>query len=152
MPVNFAVERVDDVVSEIEPLIRLHYEEIASFKDKIPLDPDFDRYRTLEAAGALVIITARRHGKLVGYSILFLMPHAHYKSTVFAMNDIVFLHPEERSGGTGVRLFKESERVVRERGAQLISWHIKPINDFSPVLARMGYVHHEIIMAKLLED
>lgn len=149
--VEFAVEKYEDVIGEIRPLLELHYEEIASFRDKVPLDPDYERYRQAEEMGRLLIIAARREGALVGYSIFFLSPHMHYQSTVFAMNDIVFLHPDERSGGTGVRLIKESERIVRERGAALISWHIKPVNDFSPLLERLGYVHHEIIMAKLLE-
>lgn len=152
MAVEIRVERYADVIGEIRPLLELHYEEIASFKEAIPLDPDYARYEQMDAAGRLFIIAARRDGVLVGYSIFFVGPHLHYNSTVFAANDIVFLHPSERQGGLGVRLFKESERLVRERGARMISWHIKPINDFSPLLERLGYVHHEIIMAKLLED
>lgn len=150
--VEFAVEHFADVIGEIKPLLELHYEEIASFKEAIPLDPDYSRYQDLDAAGRLLIITARRDGVLVGYSIFFMLNHLHYNSTLVALNDIVFLHPDERSGGAGVRLFKESERVVRERGARMVSWHIKPINDFSALLERLGYVRHEIIMAKLLEE
>jgi GNAT superfamily N-acetyltransferase len=150
--VEIRVERYADVIGEIRPLLEQHYQEIASFKEAIPLDPDYDRYQDLELAGALVIIAARREGRLVGYSIFFLAPHPHYKSTIFAGNDIVFLRPEERSGGLGVRLIRESERIVRELGAKQISWHIKPVNDFSPLLERLGYARHEIIMAKLLED
>jgi GNAT superfamily N-acetyltransferase len=150
--VEFAVEHFADVIGEIKPLLELHYQEIASFKEHIPLDPDYARYEELDAAGRLLIITARRDGALVGYSIFFLTNHVHYASTLVALNDIVFLHPAERSGGAGVRLFKESERIVRERGARMISWHIKPCNDFSPLLERLGYARHEIIMAKILED
>lgn len=151
MPVEIRVENYADVIGEIKPLLELHYHEIASFKDSIPLDPNFARYAELDAAGALLIIAARRDGVLVGYSIFFLTHHLHYQSTLIAANDIVFLHPSERSGGMGIRLFKESERIARERGAKLISWHIKPVNDFSPILERLGYVRHEIILAKLLE-
>jgi GNAT superfamily N-acetyltransferase len=150
--VNFSVERYADVIGEIKPLLEMHYEEIASFRDKIPLDPNYEKYETLDAQGILLIITARRAAQLVGYSIFFILPHLHYQSTRVASNDIIFLLPDERSGGTGIRLIRESERIVRERGAQFVSWHIKPVNDFSPLLERMGYVRHEIIMAKILED
>lgn len=150
--IEIRVERYADVIGDIKPLLELHWQEIASFKDRVPFDPDYERYQAIEEAGALLIIAARRHGLLVGYSIFFLGPHPHYKSTIFAANDIVFLLPGERSGGLGVRLFKESERIAFERGARFISWHIKPINDFSPLLARLGYSHHEIIMAKPLGD
>jgi hypothetical protein len=52
----------------------------------------------------------------------------------------------------GLRLFKESERVARERGAKKISWHIKPVNDFSPLLKEhLGYQDDEINIAKILE-
>ena len=150
--IEIRVEKYADVIDAIKPLLELHYQEIASFKEDVPLDPDFEKYRQMEELGRLLIIAARAEGALVGYSIFFLIPHMHYKSTLCAMNDIVFLRHDLRHGGAGIRLFKESERIVREHGAKFLSWHIKPINDFSRVLERLGYAHHEIIMAKILEN
>lgn len=151
MALNIQVERYADVIGEIKPLLEAHWREIASFQDAIPLDPNFDAYERMEAAGTLVILAARRDGALVGYSIFFLLPHVHYQTSLFAMNDILYLAPDERANGTGVRLIKQSERVMREHGARLISWHIKPTLDFSPLLERIGYERKEIVMAKLLE-
>lgn len=151
MAVVIRVEKFVDVIGEIRPLLEAHWEEIASHRDEIQLDPDYAIYEKLDAAGILVIVAARRDEKLVGYSIFSVMPHLHYKSTVFAMNDIIYLTPAERASGIGIRLIKESEHFMRERGARLISWHIKPVLDFSPLLERMGYERKEIIMAKLLE-
>lgn len=149
---KIAVESYADVIGEIKPLLEMHWQEIATYRDHIPLDPDYARYQAAEAAGNLLILTARHRGVLVGYSIFFMLAHPHYKSTLFAMNDIIFLHPDLRGGMLGPRLIKASEEEVRSRGAMKISWHIKPSHDFSPLLKRMGYALDEINMAKILED
>lgn len=153
MGVEVRVERYDDVIEEIKPLLEMHWHEIATFKEAIPLDPDYERYRVMDESGMAVIIAARRDGRLVGYSIMFFVHHMHYRSTLFAANDILFLHPDERRGRTGVALIRASERIARERGARKISWHIKSAHDFSRLLVdHLGYQHDEVNVAKLLED
>ncbi len=147
---TIAVENYLSVIEEIKPLLREHWLEIANFKDSIPLDPDWAKYQAMEAAGMLVIITMRRGGKLVGYSIFMLLNHPHYQSTLFAMNDILYLVPAERRGLTGIRLIKESERILMKMNVKKITWHLKPQHDFSPILKRMGYMHEEICMGKVL--
>lgn len=150
--IDVRVEQYATVIGEIKPLLELHWQEIATDRDAIPLDPNFEQYRAMEAAGNLVILTAREAGALIGYSIFFLIRHPHYQSTVFAMNDILFVTPAKRGGRAGLRLIRESERVMRERGASKISWHIKAMHDFSPLLHRIGYATEEIILAKLLKE
>lgn len=154
---SIAVERFADVIEEIKPLLEEHWKEIATFKEDIPLDPDYDGYRKADEAGSMVIVTARHDGELVGYSIFFLLRHPHYRSTWFAMNDILFVRRDKRGSMTGIRLIKQSEtevwRMVSKRGAKLvkISWHLKHSHDFSPVLDSLGYTHDEFTMAKLLK-
>ena len=87
--IEFGVESFDQAVNDIQELIKLHYEEIALNKDVIPLDPDWDKYRALMTNNLACLITARDDGKLVGYSIFFVTSHPHYKSTIFANNDLI---------------------------------------------------------------
>ena len=148
----FKREFYDDVVEDIKPLILEHWNEIALHKDKILLNPDFRRYKLIENSGKLTIITARKETELVGYSIFFLGEHIHYKHCFVATNDVLFLTKKERKGSCGIRLIKESERILKELGAKRLLFHVKPNKDFSPILARCGYVVEEIIMGKLLGD
>lgn len=144
------VEKYADVIDEIKPLLALHWQEIANNRDAIPLDPNYAHYKVMEDAGMLVILAARKDDALVGYSIFFLLRNLHYQSTLFAMNDVLYLLPAERASRVGLRLIKESERVVASMGAKKISWHIKPTHDFSPLLERLGYAKDEIAMGKII--
>lgn len=133
-------------IPEIKQLIGLHWIEVAGYKDQIPLDPDWDRYAELEAAGNIWMATAREEGRMVGYSIFFVGPMLHYKSTVLASNDVVFLHPLHRKGRTtGMRLIKYSHEEMRKR-AQRIVWHLKVAHDWGAILKRLGYKHEENLM------
>jgi len=142
----------DQLVSEIEPLIQLHYDEIALNKEYIPLDPDWDAYKKLADSGNLLIVAARRDGNLVGYAVFFLMQHIHYKSTKIANNDILYLHPDYRQGRLGIRLIKDSETACRFRGVNKILWHIKFAKDFRTIFYRLGYADEDAIVGKILRN
>lgn len=148
---DFAVETVDQCVGDIPPLLQAHWEEVALYRDQIPLEPDFDRYRQIESNGALVVVTARSEGELRGYSVFLLHQHLHYKSCLVASNDVIFMDRRCR-GVAGMRLIDQSERILVERKADRILWHVKPSNDWSAVLAARGYVQEEIVMGKLVGD
>lgn len=148
---TFQLETVDQCCEDIQPLLAQHWNEVALYRDEIPLAPDFDRYRAMEAAGGLVLLTARREGQLIGYSVFFVSQHPHYSTCRIASNDVLFLRADCR-GPLGIRLIRESERVLSDAGVQRIVWHVKPRNDWSSVLERMGYQHEEIIMGKLIGE
>lgn len=143
-------ERYDDVIEEIKPLLVEHWKEIATYREAIPFDADYARYRYLDETGKLIILTARDFTTLVGYSIMFLLNHPHYKSTLFAMNDIIYIRPDKRGGSAGVRLIEASEQAAKDAGAVKIGWHVKLSHNFSPMLERRGYDMEEVNMAKLL--
>ena len=87
--------------------------------------------------------------------LFFFYEHMHYRLLV-ATNDVIFLDKDYRTKTTvGLRLIKASEAELelerRRRGeAQMrVLWHVKPKNDWTPILARLGYAPEEIIMGKL---
>jgi len=138
-----------DVIAEVEPLLELHYQELTLNRDVVKLNPDWHRYAELEHAGAFHVFTARDDGRLIGYSAFFLGPHLHYKDLVVANNDVLYLHPDARSGMVGIRLIKTSEAGMKALGAAKITWHAKHSNDLQQILARLGYTDEEVIMGKI---
>jgi hypothetical protein len=147
---KYQKEFLCDVIAEVEPLLRLHYEELTLNKDRVKLDPDWDRYAQLEHAGAFHVLTARDDGHLIGYSAFFLAPHLHYRGLTVANNDVLYLHPERRMGPTGIRLIRFSEASMKTLGADKITWHAKYSNDLKQILVRLGYADEEAIMGKML--
>jgi GNAT superfamily N-acetyltransferase len=149
-----AVEPLSEqLIEEFKSLIELHYQEIALHKDSVPLDPDWDRYAAIDATDNLMIVTARNEKQeLIGYSVFFITPHIHYKSTIVASNDILYLHPDYRKGRVGIRLLKDSETACRHRGVNKILWHIKFAKDFRNILYRLGYLDEDAIVGKILRD
>ena len=118
---TFQPELWSKVEPEIRGLIEAHWRELAMFKDKIPLDIDWDHYRTCEDRGILQVTTARTlNGDLAGYWISVVNIHPHYKSTKFAFQDSYFLLPQFRKANTGLGLMVEMEKNVREMGARAI--------------------------------
>ena len=90
---NFQQEFLTSVVEDAKELLERHWEEIAVNKDKIKLNPHWEAYVDLEDSGQLRIFTARENGKLIGYFVVIVGVNLHYKDHVFAVNDILYLHP-----------------------------------------------------------
>lgn len=150
--ITFQVESYSQVAEDIKPLLEEHWREVALYQDEIKLEPDWQRYEKLSAAGLLVIVTGRKDKVLIGYSIFTLAPNAHYKSVLMASNDVLFVSGKERKTGAGLKLIRRSEDVLRKLGAKRILWHVKPAHDFSSILERLGYVKEDFTMGKLLGD
>lgn len=146
---TYSKESLGDVISEAEPLLQRHYQELTLNRDVVKLNPDWRRYSELEHAGAFHVFTAREVGRLIGYSAFFLSTHLHYKDLVVASNDVLYLHPDARDGMTGIRLIKISESGMKALGAAKITWHAKYSNDLQQILARLGYANEEAIMGKI---
>jgi GNAT superfamily N-acetyltransferase len=145
--ISYQREQVGDVIEEIKPLLALHWREIAHYQD-IALDPDWEFYRR---APAVRVYTARLDGELIGYGVFFLAPNRHYKQSIQAVQDILFLHPDHRGGRTGYRLIKFCDEQAKAEGAQAIYHHVKSAHDFGPLLGALGYELVDLIYAKRLD-
>lgn len=143
----------------MDALVREHWEEVSLDQGKIPLAPDYDGFQRMEDQGLLRTMAARRDGLLVGYNAFMVMPHLHYRHTLHALNDAIFVHPDER-GSAGVRLILESERALFEIGVVKIFYHAKlhvavgarRSGTVGDILERLGYRHVENIYAKVRTD
>lgn len=149
--VTFELAPYSVLREEIKPLIVGHWEEIALDRSSIALDPDWDEYDAMAARGELHLLTARNDGELVGYYVGIVKPHLHYKSSLTAYNDIIYIKPQYRQGMTGVRLFKEVERTLKERGVQRMYMNTKEHLNFGVILERLGYKKAETIYTKRIQ-
>ena len=146
----FKIEEWRKCQKDIEKLCVRHWQEIAHNKDFIKLDPDWEKYQKLADAGMMSVTTARDGVILAGYQIYFVMPHMHYKQSLTAMSDVLFLAPEYRRGTAGIRLMKTAEEELVKLGVQRIVQNVKLTNDWGPILERMGYKPFERIYTKIL--
>ena len=138
-----------NLVGEMMPLFEKHYREIAAFKD-IALAPDLAKYELLGAIGGLRIFTARMGDKLMGYEIVFVGPNLHYRASLQAQQDILFLDPSMRKGLTGYKFIAWCDDQLKAEGVEVIMQHVKMAHDFTPILERLGYQKHDIVMARRL--
>lgn len=139
----------DALMAEMAPLLRKHWSEIATHRDRIPLDPDFPRYAKLDALGRILCLTARLDGRLIGYSVFVLTRPGHYKSTLSALNDVIYVDPAYRKGSVGVRLIRETEKRLADVGVVKVTWHAKPGTQLAALLQRLGYDIDELMLAKV---
>lgn len=122
---------------EIFPLFQKHWLEIAHFDD-IPLNPDTEQYFKIDALGLLHVYTARdEDGKLVGYAVYFVTPHLHFKQSIHATQDVLFIDKEHR--GFGMRFIRWCDEQLRAAGVHVVINAVSEANDYSLVLRRMGY-------------
>ncbi len=136
-------------IREIKPLLLRQWKEIAHYKE-IPLDPDWDQYYNLFMMGKLKIISARKGGKLIGYAIYIVNHNLHYKGSLQAVQDVLFLDEEYRRGTLGTKLIKKADEILQTMGVDVVIHHVKVAHDFSKILERQGYTLVEKILSKRL--
>lgn len=146
---KFTEEKIVDTIEEAKPLLFKHWDEIAHYKD-IVLNPDYELYIKMEQQGLTKCYIARdTDGSMAGYAVFFIKHHPHYKQSLMAIQDIVFIDPTRR--GMGLFLIKFCDEELRKIGVQVVSQHIKFAHDWSKALERLGYQKQDIILTKRLD-
>lgn len=150
-------ERLGPIARELPPLFKQHYQELATHRDIVPLDPDWDKYYALDFDGNLRILTVRDHGMLVGYLFLIVGPGLHYSTTLQATVDMYWLDPLYRAGWLGVKMIKESERYCRElKVTRLFNTEkqhfARDRGGIGVIFKRLGYEVQDIVWVKQLGD
>lgn len=137
--------------SEILPLLHEHKEEIAHYPD-ILLDPDVDGYNFAEYAGLLRCYTARVNDGLVGYGIFIVRWNMHYRQSLQAVQDVLFVTKPHRYGRIGLGLIRFSERELTAEGVQVVYHHLKVSTPQTIALFhKLGYEDIDLIVGKRLD-
>lgn len=146
---KYAKENFHDVIEELKPHLHEHYKEVAMYQDKIDLDPNYEAYGMAQTNGMLHIYTMREDDKLVGYNIFFVQSHPHYNSTVWAVNDIVYVAPEYRHTPDTLFFFAYCE-VQLKAVASVITYHMKVMKTFQMLMNGLGMDHAEHMYSKYI--
>lgn len=149
---EFRQELLKDARTDAEELIEAHWREIALNRDKIKLNPDWDAYEDLERAGKLRIFTARDSGELIGYFVVLVGRHLHYRDHIFASNDILFLAKDHRRGHTGKNLIQFAEKCLREDGVSVLTINTKIHKPFDVLMRYLGFRCVERLYQKYIGD
>ena len=152
MSVEFVSEPFLLCWPELDPLTRKEYAEM--YPDGfsgIPLDVSVDMLAALDAAGRLKTFTARVNGVLVGYALVVSTPGTiTHKDLNCAQCIALWLAPEHRRGRTGVQFITYVDRVIRDSGAQYVTFAVLPNSkSAAKVLQFLGYHLGEEIYAKV---
>jgi hypothetical protein len=147
---SFQLEPWPEVVEEMNALFPGHWREIGVDHDAIPMDLDFNMYRTYHEIGYLKVTTARAAGRLVGYCMSLVCTHLHYKSTRFGLGDLYYLAPQYRSGAAGLQMFIEHEKHLRPFRPKKLTTITKLHHNRLPMFEKLGWKAQEITLTKVL--
>lgn len=150
MPITYQQESLVTCHKEAQGLIQDHWVEIANNKDVIKLNPDWEAYFALEDQGRLKVFTARQEDILVGYFVVLVHNHLHYKDHLYAFNDVIYIAKEHRKGFVGPNLIRFAEDCLKEDGVSVMVVNTKTHKPFDKVLSWLGFKHTENIYTKLL--
>jgi GNAT superfamily N-acetyltransferase len=131
-------------------LLLMHWTEVAPHQD-IPLDPDYDTYYRLEAAGCLRVYILREHGIAMGYAVFTVLPNMKYRTSIHAMADLLFLAPHLRKQGLGREFLAWVDDQLRAEGVQIVRQGVERTYDFSSLLDSLGYELEGRVYARRLD-
>ena len=128
-----------------------HWDQVADNKEKVKLAPNVEQYILLQEAGVLKNIALLDGDKIVGYSVILVQPHLHYRHDLFAFVDVIYVDKEHRNSRAGVKLINATEELCRELGVSVLTYHTKPNHPaIEKLLYRKDYVHMENTIGKCL--
>lgn len=146
------LDTVTDQLAAATALREAHYQELATDKKLMVLDPAVEIYRRIEAAGNLFVLMAYDGDEMIGYSVNILATNLHYAGLLMCQNDVLYITPSRRAGRTGIRLMDETERVAAKRGARMMLWHAKEQTALARILPRRGCKVQDILYSKELQQ
>jgi GNAT superfamily N-acetyltransferase len=150
--ISIESESFPEFLQEVQPLLPLHWEELALNKDKVPLAPQYDQYLHRWIDGQILLKVVRKGDDLIGYFIGFVVPGLHYKTCIHLHMDIFYIHPDHRGAGLGMRLFKEVEAEAKARGVQRMFLNTKWHKSCAWLYEKLGYEHVEQLYSVWLGD
>ena len=141
---TFALESMTSTWPELEALVQNQEQEMGLLG---VATPDVEKYFKLESEGIAKLFVARSGRKAVGYSLMLLVSHPHYKEKTVAFADALFVTPEHRGIGA-VRFIGWVDEFVKFLGADMITRSVSVRNDYSRTLVYLGYGHSETTFMK----
>lgn len=119
----------------------LWLEELAELPEserKHGLEPRHELFLALDAAGGLVVMTARKNGALIGYCVVSISQHPHFP--IFCgFEDTFFLTKSERGAMTGPALAQAMRVELARRGVKKVYWMAPSGSKVTVLYERLGF-------------
>ena len=144
-------EFLENVLDEIKPVHRAHWEETEGYRHGIALDPDYDYMVNAERTGRFMLFTVRTNKQLVGNCMMYLTQSTHTRKWI-AEEDTIFIDKEHRKGRIGIKLIQYVERVLATLGVTEIRVTVKTVNRVGDLLQALGYQHTANQLIKVLGE
>lgn len=152
---QFRLENLNECYEEIQPILRNeHWEEVGHYKD-IPIDMEWDKYKALQAAGKLRCYTIRaplneefKEFVLCGYAFFLVDKHLHYKNTIVASQDILYVRKPYR--GIGKEFLAWCDKQLSDENVTTVTHHAKPWFNYGNLFEKLGYEKAETIWSRRL--
>ena len=138
-----------------DDLTREHYEEMREEHEyRLPLQANEAGYESMQQAGGLLIIVARRDGEMIGYCIVVMWHHTHY-NVLCGQEDACFVTRDARRSGEGLmsvgyQLIKRTVRELRRRCCVRCFFSTKRSPDLAALLQRIGMREMDVVYAMWL--
>lgn len=148
--ISAQIESFEACAAELAAIFPQHWEELALFRDRMPLCPQWQEYARRERDGILFLATVRWNGRIVGYYTAQVAPGFHYGTTLTGTHDLVYVIPEARERGLALPLFRCVERELKRRGTKLWFSGYKEHNPLGmpKLLDRLGFAPADHYYAK----
>lgn len=142
--------RATEWIEQAWRLLEAHREELTTNKGLMILKPDISTYEMLESKNALLSLGAFDGEEIVGYSVNIMAHNLHYSDVMMCQNDVLYVREDKRQGPTGLKLIYETERLAKDRGADLMLWHAKPDTNLNDILPRLAYRVQDVVYTRVL--
>ena len=116
-------EKWVDFYPECLPLMAEHHAEVVDDGEREPLDLNVDTIAAMDSNGSLLILAARKEGKLVGYIMFILGRSLMSKNVMCATQAPYFVTQSERKNGAGLKLYRKAIAILRERHVHVVFPH-----------------------------
>lgn len=152
---QFQAETLSDCRADIQPVLRNeHWEEVGHYKD-IPIDMEWEKYAALEKMGKLMCFTIRgplneefKETVLQGYAFFIVDKHLHYKNTIVASQDILYVRKPYR--GIGKTFLAWCDDQLKNEGVVTVTHHAKPWFNYGELFEKLGYEKAETLWSRRL--
>lgn len=136
----FGIEPLSQCWNQVMELAADHHAGTTSYQRHWPFLPSLERYQACEAAGFFTLMTARDHGKLVGYFGVYVTASMHSQHLMM-MEDTFYLKPSHRGGRNALRFLQFIEDYAQERGVEeiMFSCEIDNSSGIQKLLEYLGY-------------
>jgi len=145
--ITYQTEHLHDILDEFMPLLARNIGEV-DVAECPAANINWDMYLGFDAQGVLHITTARVDGELAGYALFFVLPDPHNAGRLMAEADVYYMAPEHRKGFAAIRLMREAEKELKQRGCRHVVIRVNMEHDCSAVARYLKYRPIETVWCK----